>query len=103
VAAKNIETTKWLVDLVNGGDFAGVVQQLPPDFRYDITRTDSPLRGVYTREQMGSLMEEFLGGWERVRYEPDDFIDPATVWSCDSGRVSRDVKESSWKRMPAGS
>jgi ketosteroid isomerase-like protein len=63
------------VEGVNSGDLPAVIELLAPDFEYDITRTDSPLSGVYSRDQMPALMEEFLGGWESVRYAPDEVVD----------------------------
>ena len=63
-----------VVDALNERDWDGVLADLPPDFEYDLTRTASPLRGVYRRDQIRRVMDEFIGSWETVRYEPREFI-----------------------------
>lgn len=63
------------VDVLNSGDWDAVLEALPADFEYDLTRTTSPLRGVYGRSQMRRVLEDFLGSWESWRYEPHEFIE----------------------------
>jgi ketosteroid isomerase-like protein len=75
VSERNRETLNVLLDALNSRDLPRVIEPLAPDFYYDITRTESPLRGVYSRDQMPTLIEEFLGGWEHVCYSPDEVID----------------------------
>ena len=63
------------LDAINRGDWDAALAAAGPDFEYDLTRTDSPLRGVYRRDQMRRVLEDFLGSWESVRYEPDELIE----------------------------
>ena len=64
-----------LVDALNRRDWDAVLDSLPAEFEYDLTRTESPLRGVYGRAQMRRVIEEFIGSWESVRYEPHEYIE----------------------------
>jgi ketosteroid isomerase-like protein len=63
---------RGVVDALNDGDWDRALAALAPDFEYDLTRTISPLRGVHPRERMRAVVEEFLGPWESVRYEPEE-------------------------------
>jgi ketosteroid isomerase-like protein len=63
------------VDAINRGDWATALRQATPDFEYDLRRTDSPLQGVHPLAEMPRVMEEFLGTWESVRYEPGDVLE----------------------------
>ncbi|MDQ3934926.1 MAG: nuclear transport factor 2 family protein [Actinomycetota bacterium] len=64
-----------IVDALNRGDWDGLLDRAAPEFEYDLTRTDSPLRGVHSRAQMPRVLDEFLGSWESVRYEPHEVIE----------------------------
>ena len=64
-----------LVDAINRGDWDAAFADTAPEFEYDLTRTDSPLAGVYGREEMRGLIADFLGSWESARYEPSEFIE----------------------------
>ena len=70
----NVDIVRAAVDAINRGDWETPFAAARPDFEYDISRTDSPLRGVYTLDQMPQLIDEFLGIWEAVTYEPEEFI-----------------------------
>ena len=63
------------IDAINRGDWDTALTEASPDFEYDLTRTDSPLRGVYGRGQMHRVLEDFLGSWQSVRYEPQELIE----------------------------
>jgi ketosteroid isomerase-like protein len=69
-----VALVRALVDAVNRGDWESAVGHIAPDFEYDLTRTDSPMRGIYEARQMRRVFEEFIGSWESVRYEPREFI-----------------------------
>jgi ketosteroid isomerase-like protein len=74
VARERIEIVRAAVEALNRGDWDAALEHIAPDFEYDLTRTISPLRGVYRRDQMRAVVEEFLGPWESARYEADDLI-----------------------------
>lgn len=59
---------------INRGDWDAAIARMAPDFEYDLTRTESPLRGVHPRERVRDVAADFLGGWERARYEAADLI-----------------------------
>jgi ketosteroid isomerase-like protein len=68
---------RTVVDALNRRDWDAALERLAPDFEYDLTRTDSPLRGVYGRDRMREVAEDFLGVWESAHYEPREFIEGA--------------------------
>jgi ketosteroid isomerase-like protein len=63
------------LDALNRGDWDAALERAAPEFEYDLTRTDSPLRGVYGLGEMHGVIEDFLGSWESARYEPHELID----------------------------
>lgn len=62
------------IDALNRRDWDAVLGYVAPEFQYDLTRTDSPLRGVYGRDELRGVIEDFLGSWESARYEPHELI-----------------------------
>jgi ketosteroid isomerase-like protein len=67
-------------EAINRGDWDGALEHAAPEFVYDLTRTDSPTRGVHSRERMREVIEEFLGVWESARYVPSEFIEAPGGW-----------------------
>ena len=57
------------VEALNRGDWDVMLADMPSEFEYDLTRTASPLRGVYAGDRIHWVVEEFLGTWDSVRYE----------------------------------
>jgi ketosteroid isomerase-like protein len=66
------DVVRQAVDALNRADTEALLAVMTPDFEYDLTRTVSPLQGVYSRAQMPKVMAEFWEPWESVRYEPHD-------------------------------
>ena len=64
-----------VVDAINRGDWDAALERTTDDFEYDITRTPSPLAGVYPRERMREVADEFLGSWRSARYESHELIE----------------------------
>lgn len=64
-----------VVDALNRRDTDALLAHATPDFEYDLTRTESPLRGVYGRDEMPRVMDDFLGSFEDARYEPHEVIE----------------------------
>lgn len=64
-----------VVEALNRRHWDAALAHLAPEFEYDLTRTESPLRGVYARHEMRAVAEEFLGTWESARYEPKELIE----------------------------
>jgi ketosteroid isomerase-like protein len=72
---ERIEIVRVAVASLNRGDWDAALELLAPDFEYDLSRTVSPLQGVYGRDQIRKVVEEFLGPWEAVLYEADELIE----------------------------
>jgi len=72
---ENIKTAKRLIAALNRGDLDSVIEELSDDFVFDFSRSISPERGVYRREDLPRFVEAFAGLWESVRYEVDEFIE----------------------------
>lgn len=71
----NIALVRAAVDALNRGEWGASIVKAAPEFEYDLSRTDSPLRGVHGLAQMPRVLDEFLGSWESVRYEPEELIE----------------------------
>ena len=69
-SSKRERVVREAVAALNAGEWDRLLDGMTDDFEYDLTRTISPLRGVYSREQMRGVVEEFLGPWESATYEP---------------------------------
>jgi ketosteroid isomerase-like protein len=63
VSEQNLELVRAAVDALNRGDWDAALNDAAPEFEYDLSRTDSPLRGVYGLDDMRRVVEEFLGPW----------------------------------------
>jgi ketosteroid isomerase-like protein len=73
-AAERETVVREVIDALNAGDWDRALARTTNDFEYDLTRTISPLRGVHPRERMREVVEEFLGDWESVSYEPEEVV-----------------------------
>jgi ketosteroid isomerase-like protein len=71
----NVVIVRAAIDAINRRDWEGAFENAAPEFEYDLSRTESLLRGVYSRDQMSGVIEEFLDPWDAYRYEPHEFIE----------------------------
>ena len=62
---------------LNRGDLPAAVKDTTTDFVFDFSRSRSPERGLYGREDIVRLQEDFGGVWESVRYEAGELIESA--------------------------
>ena len=60
---------------MNRGDVPGALKDTATDFAFDFSRSKSPERGVYGREEVPRFQEAFGGVWESIRWEPEGFIE----------------------------
>jgi ketosteroid isomerase-like protein len=64
-----------VVDAINRREWDHAFAYLTPDFEYDLSRTDSPLRGVYRGlEEVRRVAVEFWEPWTSVRYDIHELI-----------------------------
>jgi hypothetical protein len=50
-------------------------RDLASDFAFDFSRSRSPDQGIYGREDIPRFSAAFNGIWEKVRWEPREFIE----------------------------
>ena len=74
-----MEIVKAAIDGWNRRDWDAVFQDVAPGFEADWSRALGPWRGVFKLDQFRGALEEFTGGFESVRIEPDDFIEAGDV------------------------
>ena len=67
--ANRTDTVGELVAALNRRDYDHGLDRLAADFVYDLTRTESPVRGTHPKESMRRVIEEFLGPWESAEHE----------------------------------
>lgn len=71
-----IELVRAAVDAINRGDWEEALVAASPDFTYDLSRTESPLRGVYRGiDEVRRVAADFWGQWGSVRYEAHELIE----------------------------
>jgi ketosteroid isomerase-like protein len=73
--SRRAQVVRDAVDALNAGDWDRALAHTTAGFEYDLTRTISPLRGVYPRARMRRVVEEFLGEWESATYEPEELVE----------------------------
>jgi ketosteroid isomerase-like protein len=72
---ENVEIARHVFDALNRGDLPGALKDTATDFAFDFSRSRSPERGVYGREDIPRFMDAFGGVWESLRWEPEEFIE----------------------------
>jgi ketosteroid isomerase-like protein len=74
MSEENVEIARRFIEALTRGDLPNAMKETPADFSFDFSRSISPERGVYGRDDIPELVETFFGDWESLRYEPDEFI-----------------------------
>ena len=70
-----MEIARHVFEALNREDFPGGMKYTTADFAFDFSRSRSPERGVYGREDIQRFGEVFTGVWESIRWEAEEFID----------------------------
>lgn len=74
--SERIARVKAFVDEFNAGRWESILADLPADFVYDLSRTDSPLRGVHRgADAVRRVAAEFWGAWDSVHCEVHELIE----------------------------
>jgi ketosteroid isomerase-like protein len=63
------------IEALNRGDIPGAVEETTIDFVFDFSRSRSPERGLYGRDQVVQLQRDFGDIWESVRWEMGEPIE----------------------------
>jgi ketosteroid isomerase-like protein len=76
VASRNLALVREIVDALNRRDLDAALSRAAPDVVYDLSRTESPMRGVYRGlDEVRQVAEEFYGPWTSVNYEARELIE----------------------------
>jgi ketosteroid isomerase-like protein len=75
MSQENVEIARHAIDALNRGDLHGAMKDAATDFAFDFSRSRSPERGVYGREDVPRLQDSFGGVWDSVRWEAEEFIE----------------------------
>ena len=78
MSQEHVEIVRRAFEALNRGDLSGAMKDMAADFVFDFSRSMSPERGVYGREDIPRLQYSFGGVWESVRWEPEAFIEAAS-------------------------
>jgi ketosteroid isomerase-like protein len=97
MSEENVEIARHVFEALNRGDFPGATKDTTADFAFDFSRSRSPERGVYGREDIPRFSEVFTGVWESIRWEPEEFIDAGdqlitSITSYNRGREGIEVQ-----------
>ena len=74
MSQETAEVVRRGIDAFNRRDWDAALKDLAQDFVLDFSRVTGPLQGVFGRDQVRSFWDEFVGAWESVRIEADEFI-----------------------------
>jgi len=75
MSQENVEIARHVFDALNRGDLSGAMGASATDFVFDFSRSISPERGIYEAQEIPGVIDAFIGPWESVRYEPEEFIE----------------------------
>ncbi len=75
MSRENVEIVRAVIEAVNRRDLDAAFDHMTRDFEYDNSRSIGPNRGVYNLARTRQFLDEFVGVWEAVRYEADEFIE----------------------------
>jgi ketosteroid isomerase-like protein len=76
VPEENVALVREIVDALNRRDIDAALSHAAADVEYDLSRTESPMRGVYRGiDQVRKVAEEFYAPWETVHYEAQELIE----------------------------
>jgi ketosteroid isomerase-like protein len=75
MSRENVEIVRSAVEAVDRGDWDAMLADAAPSFEIDLTRAVGPIHGVYPRDRIPALLDEFADSWESLRFEADELID----------------------------
>jgi ketosteroid isomerase-like protein len=76
VSKQNVALVREIVEAVNRRDLDAALSRAAPEVEYDLSRTESPLRGIYRGlDQVRQVAEEFYAPWSSVHYEVHELVD----------------------------
>jgi ketosteroid isomerase-like protein len=77
MSQENVEIVHQIFNALNRDDLPAVMKHAAPDFVFDFSRSRGFERGEYGRDEMLARPDPFLGLWESVRWEMEEFIEAA--------------------------
>lgn len=76
MSEQNAALVREIVDALNRRDIDAALSHAAADVEYDLSRTESPMRGVYRGiDQVRKVAEEFYSPWETVHYDAHELIE----------------------------
>jgi ketosteroid isomerase-like protein len=74
--SQRITRVQAIIGAINDGRWQDAFTELPADFVYDLSRTESPLRGVYRGiDEVQAVASEFFGAWESLHYAVHEVVE----------------------------
>ena len=103
MSEENVEIARQVFEAMNRGDVPGALKDTATDFAFDFSRSKSPERGVYGREEVPRFQEAFGGVWESIRWEPEAFIEagdqlvtPMTTYNRGRDGIEVQTRDTAW-------
>jgi ketosteroid isomerase-like protein len=75
MSQENVEIARRVFDALTRDDVPAAMKDTAPDFVFDFSRSRSFDGGVYRRDEMPVLQENFGGLWESMRWEVEEVIE----------------------------
>ena len=70
-----VEIVQAQIAAINQGDTDAMLENLAPDFEFDMSRSVGPDNGVYGLDQMLSWNERIQDSWESITIEAQEFLE----------------------------
>jgi ketosteroid isomerase-like protein len=75
MSRENVEIVRAYIDAWNRGDQDAALKYLAPEFELDFSRATGPQHGVFRRDQLPGLWDEWAREWKSAWEEADEFIE----------------------------
>jgi ketosteroid isomerase-like protein len=77
MSQENVEIAHQVLNALTRDDLSAAMKHAAPDFVFDFSRSRSFDGGEYGLDEMSVLQETFVGVWESMRWELEEFIEVA--------------------------
>jgi ketosteroid isomerase-like protein len=75
MSQENVEILSAAFDAFNRGDWEATLSAAAPEFELDLSRSIGPQRGVYRLAEVRQFWSDWIGTFDSVRQDVDEFIE----------------------------
>ena len=75
MSRENVEIVSAAIDAFNRGNWEAILSAAAPEFEFDLSRSIGPQRGVYRLAEVRQFWSDWVGTFDSVRQEVEEFIE----------------------------